>query len=79
MSKNLAELLRQAQAALEAKTDETFVLDPAARRSGAINPDAKVNASAVDEPVSSALPRLPAPVKLNFVIRDEAVALTPVR
>jgi hypothetical protein len=75
LSKNLAELLRQAQAVLEAKTDETFVLDPVARRSGAINPDAKVNASAVDEPVSSALPRLLAPLKLNYVIRDEAARI----
>ena len=57
------ESLKQAIAVLETKSeDETFLLDPAARLSGAISPDTKVNGSVVDEPLSSALTRLLAPL-----------------
>jgi thiol-disulfide isomerase/thioredoxin len=70
------ESLKQVIAALETKTDETFLLDPAARLAGAVNPDKTVTASAVDEPVSSALSRLLAPLGMTYVVRDEAVVLT---
>jgi thiol-disulfide isomerase/thioredoxin len=71
-----AESLKQVVAALAAKTNESFVLDPVARRRGAINPEATAAGSAVDEPLSSALKRLLLPLGMTHVIRDEAVVLT---
>jgi hypothetical protein len=73
------ESLKQMIAVLETKTDETFVLDPAARRSGAINPSTTITGSAVNEPLSSALTRLLAPLGMTFTIRDEVVVLTTAR
>jgi hypothetical protein len=70
------ESLRQVIAKLEAETDESFVVDPACRRSGTIDPDMRVTGSAVDEPLSSVLTRLFAPVGLTFVVRNEAIVLT---
>ena len=51
-------------------------LDPIARRSGAIKPEMTATGSAVDEPLSSALTRLLAPLGMTYVVRDEAVVLT---
>jgi thiol-disulfide isomerase/thioredoxin len=70
------EPLKQVVAALEAKSSESFVLDPIARRSGAIKPETTATGSAVDEPLSSALTRLLAPLGMTYVVRDEAVVLT---
>jgi thiol-disulfide isomerase/thioredoxin len=70
------ESLKQVVAALEAKTNESFALDPVARRSGAIKPETLATGSAVDEPLSSALLRLLAPLGMTYVVRDEAVVLT---
>jgi thiol-disulfide isomerase/thioredoxin len=70
------ESLKQVVAALEAKTKESFVLDPVGRRSGAIKPETPVTGSAVDEPLSSALNRLLAPLGMTYVVRNEAVVLT---
>ena len=70
------ESLKQVVAALEVKTDESFVLDPVARRSGAIKPATTATASAVDEPIPSALTRLLAPLGMTYAIGDEAVVLT---
>jgi hypothetical protein len=63
-------------AALEAKTKESFVLDPVARQSGAIKPETTVTGSAENEPLATALMRLLAPLGMRDVIRDEAVVLT---
>ena len=49
---------------------------PLARRSGAIKPETTATGSAVDEPLSSALTRLLAPLGMTYVVRDEAVVLT---
>jgi len=70
------ESLNRVVAALEAKTGESFVLDPVARRSGAMKPETTATGSAVDEPLSSALVRLLAPLGMTYVVRDEAVVLT---
>jgi thiol-disulfide isomerase/thioredoxin len=61
---------------LKTLTDEAFLLDPRARRAGAINPEATLSGSAVDEPLTSALTRLLTPLNMTYVIRDEAVVLT---
>jgi thiol-disulfide isomerase/thioredoxin len=63
-------------AALESKTGETFVLDPTARRSGALKPEATATGSAADEPLSSVLTRLLTPLGLRYLVRDEMVVLT---
>jgi len=61
---------------LETKSgDETFLLNPAARISGALSPETKVTGSAVEEPLASALTRLLAPLGMSYVIRDECVIL----
>jgi thiol-disulfide isomerase/thioredoxin len=70
------ESLKQVIAMLERKTDETFVLDLAGRSSGAINPEETVTGTSANEPLSSALPRLLAPLGMTYVVRDEAVVLT---
>jgi hypothetical protein len=70
------ESLKQFVSILEAKTDETFCLDAAARLAGTIRPEAKVNGSVVAEPLASALTRLLAPLGMSYVIRDECVILT---
>ncbi len=74
------ESLKQVIAVLETKSgDETFLLNPAARLAHAIDPDTKVTGSVVDEPLSSALARLLAPLGMTYVIRDECVILTKSR
>jgi thiol-disulfide isomerase/thioredoxin len=70
------ESMKQVVADLEAKTNESFVLDPVARRRGAINVDTTLTGSAVDEPLSIALNRWLAPLGMTYVVRDEAVVLT---
>jgi hypothetical protein len=70
------ESLKQVVAVLETKTDETFLLDPSACLSGAISPDTRVTGSVTDEPLSSALDRLLAPLGMTYVIRNESVILT---
>jgi len=70
------ETLKQMLAMLENKTDETFVLDPAACRSGALKPDQTITGSIANEPLSSALKRLLAPLGLTYIIRDELVIIT---
>ena len=71
------ESLEKVVEALSEKTGESFVLDPVGRRSGAIKPEATLTGSAVDEPLDIALKRLLAPLKMTYVVRDEAVVLTP--
>jgi thiol-disulfide isomerase/thioredoxin len=71
--------LKQIVGALESKAKESFVLDPAARRSRTIDPESTATGSAVDEPLSSALKRLLAPLGMGYVVRDEAVVLSTVR
>jgi thiol-disulfide isomerase/thioredoxin len=68
----------QVVATLESFGDETFLLDPSARRSGAIDLKATVSGSAEHEPLSTALTRLLAPLKLTYVIRDEAIVISAV-
>jgi hypothetical protein len=70
------ESLNRVVAALEEKTNETFVPDPVARRSGAIKPETTVTGSAIDEPLSSALVRVLTPLGMTYVVRDEAGVLT---
>jgi hypothetical protein len=64
---------------LAAKTNESFVLDPVARRSGTIKPEMTVTGTAIDEPLAAALKRLLAPIGMTYVIRNETVVLTAAR
>jgi thiol-disulfide isomerase/thioredoxin len=73
------EPLNRVMADLAAKTNESFVLDPVARRSGAIKPEMTVTGTAVDEPLAAALKRLLAPLGMAYAVRNEAVLLTTVR
>lgn len=68
--------LKEVIATLESKTDEIFLIDPVCRKAGTIDPESTVTGSAVDEPLSTALPRLLAPLEITFVVRNEAVILT---
>ncbi|HVC97378.1 MAG TPA: TlpA disulfide reductase family protein [Pirellulales bacterium] len=70
------ESLKQVIAKLETATGESFVVDPACNKSGTIDRDIRVTGSAADEPLSSALTRLLAPLGLTFVVRNEAIVLT---
>ena len=69
------ETLKQVIAILEAKTDENFVLDPTARRSGALNPATTVTASVIDQRLSIALTRVLAPLGMSYAVRDEVIVL----
>jgi hypothetical protein len=64
---------------LETKTGESFVLDPVARRRGAIKADMTATGSADDEPLGAALARLLKPLGMTWVVGDEAVVLTTMR
>jgi hypothetical protein len=70
------ESLKRVVASLEAMTRESFILDPVARRSGAIKPETVATGSAIDEPLSSALMRLLTPLRITYVVRNEAVVFT---
>lgn len=69
------ETLKQVIAILEAKTDENFVLDPTARRSGTLNPATPVTASVSDQRLSIALTRVLAPLGMSYAVRDEVIVL----
>jgi hypothetical protein len=60
----------------EQETQENFVLEPAARRAGLLNPNTLVTGSAKDVPLREALEKLLSPVGVRFVVRDEVVVLT---
>jgi hypothetical protein len=73
------EPLNRVIADLAAKTNESFVLDPAARQSGVIKPEVTVTGTAVDEPLAAALKRLLASIGMAYVVRNETVVLTTAR
>jgi hypothetical protein len=60
----------------EARTQENFVLDPAARKAGTLNPKAPVKGAAKGVPLREGLRRLLDPLGLTFVVRDEVVVVT---
>ena len=70
------ESLARVMAILEEKTNESFVLDPVARRSGTLKREMTATGSAIDEPLSSALKRLLTPLGMMHVVRDGAVVFT---
>jgi hypothetical protein len=59
----------------ERQTRENFVLDPAGRRSGAIDPKAAVSGSAEDQPLGAAIERMLRPLGLHLDVRDEVVVI----
>lgn len=61
----------------EQLTQESFVLDPAARKAGRLKPDATVTGSAKDEPLGKALDRLLQPLGLGIIVRNEVILITP--
>jgi AhpC/TSA family len=60
----------------EGQTTENFVLDPAARRAGRLDPKAPVTGSGTNVPLRDGLERLLAPLGVTVVVRDEVVVLT---
>ncbi|RJP36154.1 MAG: TlpA family protein disulfide reductase [Phycisphaerales bacterium] len=62
----------------ENETGENFILEPAARKAGRLDPNRKVFGSADNKPLGAALKELLGLAGLTYVIRDELVVLTPV-
>ena len=71
-----AKPLSEVVATFEGLTRESFVLDPTARKAGAIDPAATVTGTDEGQPLGAALARLLKPLGMSYVIRDEAVVLT---
>jgi hypothetical protein len=71
------ESLKRIAASLMATTGESFALDPVARQSGSLRPEAVATGSAIDEPLGCALKRLLDPLNVTYVVRDETILLTP--
>jgi hypothetical protein len=67
--------LKDVLANLEKQAQETFLLDPAGRRDGALKLDSKVT-GAGDGPLNEALTRLLEPLGMTYVVREEAVVIT---
>jgi len=60
----------------ENATMESFVLDPAARKAGLLDPAASVTGSAKGEPLGKGLAKLLDPLGLKAIVRDEVVIVT---
>jgi hypothetical protein len=60
----------------EGQTMENFVLDPAGRKAGALDPGATVSGEAKEEPLGEAVDRLLRPLGLHLEIRDEVVVIS---
>ena len=60
----------------EKQTGENFVLDPGARKTELIDPEAVVTGSSKDAPLGKALTDLLKPSGLKWVVRDEVVLIT---
>jgi len=71
-NKSLADIAQY----FEQQTQENFVLEPAARRAGTLDPNTKVSGSAKDIPLREALEKLLGPAGVRLVVRDEVVVLT---
>jgi thiol-disulfide isomerase/thioredoxin len=67
--------LTQVAAHFEGKTQENFVLDPAGRKSGLIDPEATVTGSAKNVALRQALKQLLKPLGLVPVVKDEVVVI----
>jgi hypothetical protein len=70
--KSLAEIAQH----FEQQTNENFVLSPASRRAGSLDPNTLVSGSAKDMPLREALNKLLGPMGIGFQVRDEVVVLT---
>jgi hypothetical protein len=70
--KSLAEIAQY----FETQTRENFVLDPASRRAGTLDPKTVVSGSVKDVPLREALEKLLGPIGVRWVVRDEVVVLT---
>ena len=68
--------LEEVAAHFEGQTRENFVLDPAARRKGDLDPKATVTGSGKDMPLQEGLKSLLDPLRLKAIIRDEVVVIT---
>ncbi|MDR3621898.1 MAG: redoxin domain-containing protein [Paludisphaera borealis] len=60
----------------ESQTQETFILDPSARKTKLINPAAVVSGSSKNAPLGKALGELLKPLGLKLVVKDELVMIT---
>lgn len=61
----------------EGKTRENFVLDPAARRAGTLDPAKTVSGSSKGKPLADGLKGLLGPHGLEAVVRDEVIVVKP--
>lgn len=61
----------------QGETDESFLLDPSARRSGRLNPETVVSGSGRGVPLRDALHQLLDPAGLTFEIHDEVIKILP--
>jgi AhpC/TSA family len=69
--------LEEVAQSLEELTTENFVLEPAARKAGKLDPSKKVTASNKDESLREGLLKFLDPMGLTFVVRDEVVVIKP--
>jgi hypothetical protein len=68
--------LADAVKTLADRAGEPFAIDPVARRSGLIDPEATVTGSDQDRSLGEALNQILKPLGMRLVIRDEVVLLT---
>jgi thiol-disulfide isomerase/thioredoxin len=68
--------LETVAARFEQQTGENFVLDPAGRLAGKIDPEAKVSGTAKDQPLGEAINTILAPLGLHLVVKDEVVVIS---
>jgi thiol-disulfide isomerase/thioredoxin len=61
----------------EEKTRENFVLDPAARRAGKLDPAKTVSGKSAGKPLADGLKALLEPHGLEAVVRDEVIVIRP--
>jgi thiol-disulfide isomerase/thioredoxin len=69
--------LADVAAYFEQKTQENFVLDPAARKAGTLDAAAKVTGAGQDLTLEEGLQKLLQPLGLMFAVRDEVIVITP--
>ena len=67
--------LAQVAAHFEGKTQENFVLGPAGKQAGAIDPDVTITGSAKDISLREGLKQLLKPLGLDIVVKDEVVMI----
>lgn len=68
--------LTQLAAHFEGATNETFILDPSGRKSGAIDAEAVITGAASNISVRQAIEQLFKPLGMKLIVKDEVVVIT---